>query len=42
METIVIVSVLALYAVGYMLYYMYAKDDSSRKRRRKFYDQIRP
>lgn len=41
MEIIIIASVLALYAVGYFVYYMYAKD-SKRKRKRKFYDHFWP
>lgn len=41
MEIIIIVLVLALYAVGYLMYYMYAKD-GKRRDKRKFYDHIRP
>lgn len=41
MEIIIIASVLVLYAVGYIVYYMYAKD-KPRKRKRKFYDHLWP
>lgn len=32
MEIIIIVTVLALYAIGYFIYYMYAKEKPSRRR----------
>ncbi|WP_255345402.1 MULTISPECIES: hypothetical protein [Pontibacter] len=41
MEIIIIASVLALYAVGYFVYYMYGRD-RKKKRRKKFYDHFWP
>ncbi len=41
MEIIIIASVLALYAVGYFMYYMYGRNKSKR-RKRKFYDHFWP
>ncbi|WP_255531127.1 hypothetical protein [Pontibacter sp. FD36] len=41
MEIIIIMSVLALYAVGYFVYYMYGRD-RKKKRKKKFYDHFWP
>jgi hypothetical protein len=43
MEIIIIASVLALYAIGYFVYYMYGKDSNKKgKRKRRFYDHFWP
>jgi uncharacterized membrane protein YebE (DUF533 family) len=41
MEIIIIASVLALYAIGYFVYYMYAKE-KPRRGKQKYYDHMWP